>query len=99
MTVFENFKNKTIDEIVEWLDEHGAFDNFLWIQWFDQKYCKQCESEFTYVSELDKKCECAWCELNGKCRFFKELDDTPDNKQIIRMWLESEYEYGNGELK
>ena len=42
------------------------------------------------MPELDRECEFAWCELNGKCKFFKDMDDIPDVKQIIKMWLESD---------
>ena len=36
--------------------------------------------------------ECAYCELIDeagckKCRFFPEMNDVPDNKQVIEMWL------------
>ena len=41
--------------------------------------------------------ECAFCELadeSGKkrCRFFQDLDDIPDNKKVIEMWLIEEAE-------
>ena len=35
---------------------------------------------------------CSYCELNGNCKFFPNLDETPDNKRITKMWLESEAE-------
>lgn len=90
MTVFDNFKNKNIDELVDWLDEYGAFDNSPWTKYFDNNYCSECESEYAYIEEFNSERECSYCELNNKCRFFQDLDDTPDNKQIIKMWLESE---------
>ena len=41
--------------------------------------------------------ECAFCELADetgvkRCRFFPELDDVPDNLEIIKMWLIEEAE-------
>ena len=90
MTQFENIKSKNIDEFAEWLDKYGAYDDSSWMKWWDDNYCDKCESETAYVQEFDKVCECAWCELNGKCKYFQELDDIPDSKQIIKMWLESE---------
>ena len=41
--------------------------------------------------------KCAYCELADesgikKCRFFPELNDVPDNKEMIKMWLEEEAE-------
>lgn len=89
MNVFDSIKLKNIDELAEWFDENVTSDDTPWWKWWDENYCKKCESEIAYMSELDKKCECAWCELHGKCKFFKELDDIPDCKQTIKMWLES----------
>lgn len=90
MTIFENFKTKNIDELVEWLDSYEVSDDTPWIRWWDENYCKKCDGETAYIPEFGKECECGWCELNGKCKFFKEMDEIPDNKQVIKMWLESE---------
>lgn len=93
MTIFENFKLKNIDELVDWIVKYCAYGESLpYWSWFDENYCNKCEPIKTYVGYLQKECECAWCEVNGKCKFFKEMDDTPDIKQIIKMWLESEVE-------
>ena len=92
MTVFEMIKSHNIEELVEWLDGYEVSDNTPWIKWWDENYCKKCEAEVDYVPALDAECECAWCELNGKCKFFKDMDDIPDNKTMIKMWLESECE-------
>lgn len=90
MKVYDNIKSKNIDQLVDWLDECVVYDNAPWFVWWDENYYKKCASENAYIPELDKKCECAWCEIHGKCKFFKELDSIPDNKQTIRLWLESE---------
>lgn len=29
-------------------------------------------------------------EVNGKCKYFQELDDIPSIRQITKMWLEKE---------
>lgn len=96
-TVFDRFKSMNIDELSEWLDEYGMFDGSPWIEWFDKSYCQKCDSVIGYYSsELEneprKGHEFAYCELNGYCRFFNEMNAIPDNKQIIKMWLESEVE-------
>lgn len=81
-----------MDEFIEWIDKYCIFDDAPWMIWFDETYCKKCKSvvinkERTgYCSDM----ECSWCELNNKCKFFLELKNTPDNKQIIKMWLERE---------
>lgn len=90
MTVFEKIKNKNIDELVDWIDEHFDFDNAPYWRWWDENYCKRCEPiESDFPNAFGYTTECAYCELNGNCRFFKDTEDIPDNKQIIKMWLES----------
>lgn len=103
MINFERLQLMSIDELAEWLDKNGMFDNSPWSEWFSKKYCENCESikckyadaeeklsitPFSYSGEI----ECAYCELENKCRFFQELDDIPDNKKVIKMWLEEEAE-------
>ena len=90
MTVFENLKAKNIDELVDWLYEYCDFDSAPWWKWWDENYCSKCESVISRISEIGRDVEFAWCELHDKCRFFSEMDDIPDTKQIIKMWLESE---------
>ena len=82
MTQFEKFKNMDINQFSEWLDEYGVFDNSPWIQWFNGLYCNNCEAIMWFP--------CLCCELEGKCKYFPDLDEAPDNKMIIKMWLESE---------
>lgn len=90
MTKFDNFKSKNIDELVEWLDKYGAFDNSPWVLWFDKNYCRNCEDVVCRYEDGRRDFYCAWCELNDGCKFFPEQSDTPDNKQVIKLWLESE---------
>lgn len=100
MTVFESFKTKNVDEIAEWLDKNGIYDGSPWMHWWDKNYCSKCETVIDYVPDDEGEetwhigMECAWCELHDKCRFFQDMDDMPDNKQIIKLWLESEIEIG-----
>lgn len=89
MNVFEKIKSKNIDELTKWLNEYGAVDDAPWIEWWDNVYCGNCDSELI-DHPLFGETECAWCELHNKCRFFEELNNIPDNKQIIKLWLESE---------
>lgn len=88
MTIFDNIISKNIDEFSEWLDEHGAFDDAPWYRWWDKEYCEECESVIAYVPYCKKEAECSWCEVHGNCRYFQEMKEVPDNKQIIKMWLE-----------
>lgn len=90
MTVFENLTSKNIDELAEWFSKYGASGEVLWDKWFDDNYCRQCFPVIDYLPELDKECECSWCEIHNKCRFFQYMDNMPSPKQVIKMWLESE---------
>lgn len=102
MTRYDKFITSSIDSLVEWISEYGQFDNSPWITWFDNKYCKNCESvkisredsleklgfELLYVNDT----ECSYCEVNKKCRYFPDMKESPSNTEIIKMWLESEVE-------
>lgn len=90
MRIFDDVKSKGIDEFAEWIDSFCTIDNSPWIEWFDKKYCKNCE-EVTEVYDSVCERQCSWCEVNNyKCRFFPNMDESPDNTQMIKMWLESE---------
>ena len=85
MTIFEKIKSMDIDEFVEWYAKVGDIEHDPCDRWFEKKYCDDCEVVFeNHVY--------GWCELNGKCKFFQELDDIPSFKQTIKLWLESEFE-------
>ena len=100
MTRFEELKNMDIETLVEWLDENGQFDGSPWCEWFDENYCKKCEpikckysdtkKHLGFESFYEADISCAYCELEGRCKFFPELDETPSCKDIVKMWLESE---------
>lgn len=92
MTVFEYITSMSVDELAEWLDEHGMFDGSPWMNWFNKNYCLKCESETVRIPNIDGERveEAGWCELHGKCKYFQDMDEIPDNKAIIKMWLEKE---------
>ncbi len=94
MTAFENIHSKNLDELVEWLDKNGAYDNTPWEKWFDSNYCKKCEAVVAYMSDpcpdWSGEHEFAWCELNHKCKYFQDMSKIPNRNQVIRLWLESE---------
>lgn len=84
MTIFENLKSMNIDEFAKWLEENCLYDSDPCIKWFDETYCKNCKTV------IENGREYAYCELNDKCRYFKDADEMPDNSQIIKLWLESQ---------
>ena len=104
MTNLEKLKEMPIKELAEWLDENGMFDNSPWSNWFSDRFCSQCESikckyadaeemlGFSPFAHYSGEVECAYCELENKCRFFPELNDVPDNRKTIEMWLIEEAE-------
>lgn len=102
MTNLQKIANMSIDELAEWLDENGQYDNSPWNLWWDENYCSKCESiECTYAKAEEKldstpyyrhTIKCAYCELENKCKFFPELEDVPDSVNVIKMWLEVEAE-------
>lgn len=102
MTNIERLKAMSLEELAEWLDENGMFDGSPWNTWFTNRYCENCESieckydraktDLGITPFYDETIECAYCELADesgikRCRFFPELDDIPNNKKIIEMWL------------
>ena len=101
MTNFENLKSMSLDNLVKWLDKYGNFDGAPWSTWFDENYCSKCETikcKFAEASEDelgfkpmwisdDHIIECSYCELEKKCKYFTNLDDTPSNAEVIKMWL------------
>lgn len=88
MNVFESIKSKSIDELTEWLDKYCVFGNAPWIEYWDKTYCNKCDAVY-YDGDRN---EYAWCELNNRCKFFQDMSSIPNDKQIIKMWLESEIE-------
>lgn len=90
MTNYEYLRSMSEDNFAEWLDEYGQFDGSPWILWFDEKYCKNCPDVMCRHEDGEREFPCAWCEIHGKCKFFQEMNEIPDNKEIIGLWLESE---------
>ena len=99
MNVFEKFITSDIDTLVMWFDKYSQVNDSHWMNWWDENYCDKCESivlpteEYRSIfgcSSYADTMTCGYCELKGKCKFFPDLDAVPDNKDIIKMWLESE---------
>lgn len=90
MTNFENLHSMTIDQLIDWLDKNGQLDTAIWTLWFDKKYCSKCGSIVCHYEDSTREFPCAWCELNGSCKFFPELKSVPNNKEVINLWLKSE---------
>ena len=92
MKVFDNIKNKNIDELAEWLDKYCTFEDSPWNKWYDENYCSKCKPiKSSVANDFGYTSECCYCELNGNCKFFKDMKESPNSKQIIEMWLESEF--------
>jgi len=108
MTNLEKIKNMDLDQLAEWLDKHGMFDHSPWNDWWDKNYCSKCEPIECHYADAKEKLgiepyfhddtvECAYCELADesgitRCRFFPDMNDVPNNVEVIKMWLEKEAE-------
>lgn len=90
MRMIDKIKSKSLNDFAAWLDKIGQFEDSPWLDWFDENYCSKCESEFVNVKAFGRCMECAYCEVHNKCRFFQEMDHTPNGKEMVKMWLESE---------
>jgi hypothetical protein len=86
MTIFEKFKSMNIDEYAEWFAENCLNSDDPCIQWWDKTYCQNCKSI------IKDEVEYGYCELYGKCRFFENMNNVPDHKQMVRIWLDSKYD-------
>lgn len=92
MTNFEKLKSLDIDQLVDWLAELEQFDSSPWSLWFDCKYCKHCEDIICKSADDVFHSRCAYCEVYDECRFFDDMNDVPNEKETIKMWLEAEAE-------
>lgn len=97
MTNFEMLTTKPIDEFADWLNENCQHDEAPWVDWFDKNYCKKCEPITCKIEATnigleplfpEQEVDCAYCELENKCRFCTEAAGIPSLKTIIKMWLE-----------
>lgn len=100
MNNFEKLKSMSAEELAEWLDTLH-YENTPWLQWFDSKYCSQCDTIVVPNKEYEEKIgciidedtiECAYCVLENNCRFFLEMDEAPNRIDILKMWFMEEAE-------
>lgn len=94
MNNYERIRNMSIDDLAEFLDERWSHDNDPSIEWWNRKYCGHCEPVMKHVNFSGRETEMdfAWCEVNGKCKYFPELEEYPNTKQMMKLWLEEEIE-------
>lgn len=100
MNNFEKLKLMSVEELAEWLNTLH-YDNTPWLQWFDSKYCSQCDSVVVTSNEYKDKfgcsgygdtVECAYCEWENGCKFFPKMDEAPSLTDILKMWFVEEVE-------
>ena len=98
MNNFERLQSMSVEELAEWLDILH-YDNTPWLQWFDSKYCNQCEPITVTSKEYKNKfgcsgfgdtVKCAYCEWEDNCKFFPEMSEALNRTNILKMWFESE---------
>lgn len=89
MTMFDKIKDMSINELTEFLMQFN--EGFTpWMDWFSDTYCNNCSPQYHKLHDDMDEQEFAWCELHDSCKYFQDMDDVPDIKQTIKMWLESE---------
>ena len=90
MNNFEKLQSMSVDELSKWLDKNVQFESTPWMQWWDELYCSKCESIMCHYDDNPLEFPASWCELHdNKCKFFPNMKEAPDCKEIIKMWLES----------
>ena len=92
MNNFEKLKSMSVDELAKWLDEHGIADDGPWDKYFNNTYCKNCESIMCRYEDNTREFPVAWCEINDTCKFFPNFNYVPGNEDVVKLWLESEAE-------
>ena len=90
MKIIDVIKSYTIDEMADFLDEYTSSGDSPWNDWFDENYCEKCMPEISTESYYYGYMECAYCELHGNCKYFQNMKEVPNNKEVIKMWLETE---------
>lgn len=90
MTIFEKNKTANIDELAEFLYTSFDRDDALWDEWFDENYCSKCQRITVQPLDYHMPIDVSWCELNEGCKLCSEITDALDNKQVIKLWLQSE---------
>lgn len=90
MTNYEKITNCSIKELARFLDEKCWNDDAPWTDWFNGKYCNQCETIECHI-EIEgpyfHSIQCSYCELEeGKCRFF---DHYLEPEEVCEKWLEA----------
>ena len=98
MTNFDRLKAMSLEELTEFLNVNGMYDNSPWMDWWDKHYCYCCKpviiphleaKETLGIDSFDDCVEAAYCEVYDKCKYFLDLEELPTSKDIIKLWLEA----------
>ena len=101
MTNFEKIKSMSSEEFAKWLNKKNMVDNTPWMNWWETNYCDHCDPLTVKAEDAEallglkpfnnEPLLCAYCELHDDCKFFPNRE-VPSITEIIKMWLEVEYE-------
>lgn len=99
MNNFNYIQSMSLEQLATWLDINGQCDDSPWLNWFSANYCKKCEPVICKYEDVEAKlgfesffgrdCECAYCELEERCRYFSTY---PTSLEIIKLWLAASHE-------
>lgn len=87
-TKHDFLKQLTAEGFATWLDINGKFDGSPWMEWFSSTYCDNCEPLKGFYADGKHEVIFSYCEAENKCKFFPDLNETPNNEDIIKMWLD-----------
>lgn len=93
MTNYRNVKNLNKKELAKFLCNICSPESNLWIKWFDDTFCKKCEPIISKKENELISQESAYCEINDKCKYFKDkYKEVPSLEEICEMWLSKKVE-------
>lgn len=95
MTNFEYIQAMPQEDFIDFLEKACSSDAGPWEEWFGNKYCNNCPPIIVSTEISHAKMKCGWCEIYGFCKFFTELGRVPNDKDVLKRWLEQEKEEGD----
>ena len=90
MTNYEHIMSMSVEELASFFNKHNEVDRTPWDNWFEENYCKNCES--IKEEENGRTVWYAYCELYDKCKYFANYPDFITEKDTIELWLNAECE-------
>lgn len=100
MNQYDYITSLNKEQLIDWLDTYADSDISPWRRWFDENYCSKCEPIKCSYAECEKlnikpfyksNLICSYCEWEKKCKYFPDLEEVPNSRKMIELWLETPY--------